>query len=313
MHCLDEPTTATDAHAWFFNRDVYQRHNGVADAVVRVEHHDGDRIVGSLTGVVADGAWTSGHRAPYGGMDIVKASEPFASLAELARSTRIELAARGVGTLRVRCRPNAYGRTERGAVHALLDAGFAVERCHVNHHIDVAALADVDDYLRGLSASARNMVRRGEALGLELQDAVGDVDWAEGYEVLQANKQAKGRSMSIGLDYLLGLRDAAPDVPRMVVLRQAGGAACAAALTYRVGPGVELVVAWGDADHELPRSPMNLLALRLVERALAEGVGLLDLGISSDGAGLLNPGLAFFKESVGARPDLRFDLVLEGT
>jgi len=32
-----------------------------------------------------------------------------------------------------------------------------------------------------------------------------------------------------------------------------------------------LLVAWGDHGHELPRSPMNLLAYRLVERAIASG------------------------------------------
>ncbi len=87
-----------------------------------------------------------------------------------------------------------------------------------------------------------------------------------------------------------------------------GGRSCAAALLYRVAPGRELVVYWGDAGHDLPRSPMNVLALRLVELALAEGARTLDLGISSVD-GVPDQGLIQFKRSVLARESLRLDLV----
>ncbi len=65
---------------------------------------------------------------------------------------------------------------------------------------------------------------------------------------------------------------------------------------------------WGDAGHALPRSPMNLLALRLVEIALADGRPTLDLGISSVD-GVPDQGLIQFKRSVLARESLRLDLV----
>ena len=53
---------------------------------------------------------------------------------------------------------------------------------------------------------------------------------------------------------------------------------------------------------------MNLLAFELVQRALAEQIELIDLGISS-AYGQLNAGLAQFKESVGAQSTLRFEFV----
>ena len=95
----------------------------------------------------------------------------------------------------------------------------------------------------------------------------------------------------------------------MAVLEHAGRP-CAAALTYRVLPGRELVVYWGDAGHDLPRSPMNVLAHAMVARALDEGVRSLDIGPSSV-AGVPDQGLNQFKRSVGARESLRLDLVRE--
>ena len=95
------------------------------------------------------------------------------------------------------------------------------------------------------------------------------------------------------------------------------GESIAAALVYRVRPHRDLVVAWGDGEHELERSPMNLLAYRVVESALAEGVWTLDLGISNehepgaDGALVPNSGLVQFKQSVLARIQPRLTLVRE--
>jgi Acetyltransferase (GNAT) domain len=93
--------------------------------------------------------------------------------------------------------------------------------------------------------------------------------------------------------------------------------AIAAALVYRVRPRRDLVVAWGDGEHDLERSPMNLLAYRLVESALSEGVRTLDLGISNEhepgphGALEPNAGLVQFKQSVLARIEPRLTLVRE--
>jgi hypothetical protein len=125
--------------------------------------------------------------------------------------------------------------------------------------------------------------------------------------VLAANRAAKGRRLALGPDYVRAARDAFPGRVRAFLLRH-DGAPCAAALLYRVTPRRELVVYWGDAGHALPRSPMNMLALGLVETVMAEGALSLDLGLSSV-AGVPDQGLIQFKRSVGARESLRLDLV----
>ena len=75
----------------------------------------------------------------------------------------------------------------------------------------------------------------------------------------------------------------------------------------------ELVVAWGDAGHDLPWSPMPVLVTALVERALDDGLRALDLGTSTltdaTGRRVPNDGLVQFKCAVGATAELRPVLV----
>jgi hypothetical protein len=96
------------------------------------------------------------------------------------------------------------------------------------------------------------------------------------------------------------------------------GAPVAAALCYRITSDCELVVAWGDCDHEFKRSPMILLAYRLVELCLNDKLRIMDLGISNEpelqpqtgGALGLSPnyGLAQFKRTTLAQVQPRFTM-----
>jgi Acetyltransferase (GNAT) domain len=293
-----------------FNDGRFHELNGLpAEQVHRVEHHDDGRLVGSCTGVLLDGTWISGHRAPLGGADFVRLDETPARVHGLWE--RVVDAARGAGAheIVVRARPAAHGTAHALSVWALLHLGFAVQHTFLNHHIDISAFTSTDDYLAALNPKARNMIRRVADLDLETGEAATDEEWAAGHRILATNKERRGRQMSLPLAYLLEARRRFPEVVRMTTLASSGRT-CAAAITYRLTPEVDLVVNWGDADHDLARSPMNLLALRLVERSIAERVRVLDLGISTDHSATPNYGLAFFKSSVLGQPDHRLDLRL---
>ncbi len=160
-----------------------------------------------------------------------------------------------------------------------------------------------------LRPPARRAVRHALHEPYLFTEADDEGGWATGYGILAANRAAKGRRLSLSLDYVRAARDAFPGRIRMYLLVHAG-TTCAAALVYRVTRRRDLVVAWGDAGHDLARSPMNLLAHRLVDTALSDGVLSLDLGISSV-AGTPDRGLCRFKRSILARETLRLDLVRE--
>ena len=299
-------------HLALFNADAFHALNlGPGQSVRRIDHVAEGRLVGSLVGVVEGDGFRSGHSAPFGGPDFTRDAETATNVvATLSHAVEV-LEGEGIRAIRVRARPDFYSGSEIAAQFALLNLGFRVEACELNFHIDLAPLAGTDDYLAGLRSPARRALRHTLDEPFALVDAGDDAGWERAYAVLAGNRAAKGRALALGLDYVLRARDAFPGRVRMAALEHAGRP-CAAALTYRVAPGRELVVYWGDAGHALPRSPMNVLALRLVERSLAEGALSLDVGTSSV-AGVPDQGLIQFKRSVGARERLRLDLVREAS
>jgi hypothetical protein len=301
---------ATADHLLLFNRDAFHALNlRPAQRVVRVDHHDGGRLVGSLVGVRDGDVVTCGHSAPFGGPDLVRDAETAPNVVALLEAAVAELEADGVREIRVRARPAFYSGSETTVQFALLNAGFRVEACELGLHIDLEPLGGIDDYVAGLRSPARRALRHGLAEPFALREAAAGDPWDAGYDLLAANRAAKGRRLALDAAYVRAARDAFPGRIRMALLEHAG-APCAAALTYRVLPGRELVVYWGDVGHALPRSPMNVLAHALVARSLGEGVRSLDIGPSSVD-GVPDGGLIQFKRSIGAREDLRLHLVRE--
>ncbi len=272
----------------------------------RLDHEVEGRLVGSLVGVVRNGAFHSGHSAPFGGPDFVREAETAANVVATLESAVARLDADGIRTIRVTARPSHYSGSEAAVQFALLGMGFAVRGCELNLHIDLTPFAGPDDYVAALRSPARRALRHAMGEPFALTPALDEGEWERGYRLLALNRAAKGRTLALSLDYTRAARDALPGRVRMFVLEH-DGAPCAAALVYRVLPGHELVVYWGDAGHDLPRSPMNMLAHLVVERVLAEGARTLDLGISSIG-GVPDQGLIQFKRSVLARESLRLDL-----
>lgn len=295
-------------HLLLFNAAAFHAlHLREGQRAVRIDHEDGDRLVGSLSGVIDGDVFTSGHSASFGGPDFPRDAETATNVRAALEHGVAALQAEGVRTIRVRARPGFYSGSETAVQFSLLNMGFRVESCELSFHIDLAGLGGLDDYVAGLRSPARRALRHAAAEPFALVAAEDEGAWERGYAVLAANRGAKGRALALDLDYVLRARDAFPARVRMALLEHAGRP-CAAALTYRLAPGRELVVYWGDAGHDLPRSPMNALALRMVERSLAEGALSLDLGTSSV-AGVPDQGLVQFKRSVGARESLRLDLV----
>lgn len=302
------PPVASDAHLCVFSTAAFNALNLTGrQRLRRIDHAADGRLVGSLVGVVEGDEFHSGHSAPFGGPDFVRDAETAHNVREALAAAVGRLEDEGVRTIRVKARPEPYSGAEANVQFALLNLGFAVERCELNLHIDLEGVADADDYVARLRSPARRAIKHALGEPYAFAPARTEADWARAYAVLAENRRAKGRRLALSLDYVRRVRDALPGRVRAFLLSHAGRP-CAAALLYTVAPGRELVVYWGDARHDLPRSPMNLLALRLVEVALAAGARTLDLGVSSLD-GVPDQGLIQFKRSVLARESLRLDLV----
>jgi hypothetical protein len=288
---------------------------GLSVLDLRVAAPDG-RLIGALAGVRDGDTFLSGHSAPFGGVDLVRERETPANVAWLVDGALAQLRAAGIREARVRLPPPCYGESEGLVQFTLLNRGFRVDRCELNQHIDLRAIADAGAYLAALKSPARRALRRLLGPELTFSAARTPAEWDRAYALLAANRAAKGRRLALSRAYVAQARAALGDAVRMYELLH-GERSVAAALVYRVREHRDLVVAWGDGDHGLERSPMNLLAHRVVETALADGVRTVDLGISNehepgpDGALVPNGGLVQFKQSVLAQTQPRLTLVKE--
>ncbi|MCK9250947.1 MAG: DegT/DnrJ/EryC1/StrS family aminotransferase [Solirubrobacteraceae bacterium] len=307
----DAPPPADEPWRCVFNRTAFHRLNVTGDdRILVLDHVEDGRTVGSLTGVVRDGTLTCGHSAPFGGIDLARPRETAERIASTVDGVLAAACDHGVRDVVVSGRPAPYGDNEAGAQFALLNRGFTVERADLAYVVDLTHVADADAYVAGLRSPARRALRHTVDGPWTFRAVDDERDWRAAHALLAANRAARGRRLALDADYVLRARAALPGVLRTFVLAH-DGAPCAAALVYAAAPGAWYVVAWGDALHELPRSPMNVLALRVVQAALAAGVRIVDLGVSSvpDGAALaVDPGLARFKQSIGARPHPRLVL-----
>jgi hypothetical protein len=315
-----QPSAAPAGSSWttLFNEGRFHALNlREGQRIVTAEARDDDgRLIGTLGGVLDGDLLVCGHSAPFGGLDFARERETPANVARLVDDALPCLLAAGARRIRIKLPPACYGDNETLVQFTLLNRGFELERCELNQHVDLQALAGPEDYIRRLKSPARRALRH--LLGPEFAfvEARSEGEWDRAYGTLAANRAQKDRALSLSRGYVQRARDALGERVRMFELLH-GDRAVAAALVYRVRAGRELVVAWGDGPHELERSPMNLLAYRVIEQALAEGVATLDLGISNDhepdtGGGLVpNAGLVRFKQSVLAQIEPRMTLVRE--
>ncbi|MEI2702411.1 MAG: GNAT family N-acetyltransferase [Baekduia sp.] len=304
---LDEPTWTG-----VFNRRTFHDLNvGPGQDPVRFDHDDGERLVGSLSGVLEQGVLTNGFSAAFGGIDFARPRETPAHIAATLDAVIAAAAEAGANRIELRLKPACYSENEPIIVYDLLARGFQVDRVALSWAIDLARFEAAADWVAALKSPARRALKHaaGEPWDFTQLELGDDHGWEAARALIEQNRSDKGRSFSIGAGYLPGLRAAFGPSLLMFTLAH-GGAPVAAALVYRAQEDVWYVLGWGDTGHDLPRSPMNELAHRVTGAAIEAGMRVLDLGTSSlpedcTAAPALDDGLVQFKTSLLARPHLR--------
>ena len=127
----------------------------------------------------------------------------------------------------------------------------------------------------------------------------------------------RARATAFALDATAGPSGGAPAGGPVSGLHESRGAPsttdwrllAGAALVYRIAPGWDCVVAWGDELQHRRDRVMNLLVYQLVRLAIAQRVTVIDIGISSVD-GVPDDGLIQFKRHVGGVTGLRINFRL---
>ncbi len=133
---------------------------------------------------------------------------------------------------------------------------------------------------------------------VELLDRNREEDVERVYGIIAANRAHKGYPLRMSLD---DVKRTAEVARAEFIAMSLEGRDVAAALVYRVAPGIMQVVYWGDAPGWEELYPMHRFAPEVFHICRGLGAGILDIGPSSED-GIPSEGLCFFKESIGCLP-----------
>ncbi len=162
-----------------------------------------------------------------------------------------------------------------------------------NFHYDLSLFPDFEKHLRH---NARKNYRRAMRAGFTFAQ----VDIARAYAVIRANRTSKGYYLAMTLAQVEATA-AAIDIDSFVMSHD--GVDVAAAIVYRIAPGIAHVVYWGDAPGFEQTRPMNMLPYHLFGHYHSLGFEIVNIGTSSTD-GVPNHGLCSFKSSLGCTTTL---------
>lgn len=247
-----------------------------ADALKAVALFDSDDhpIVGQIFGQ-KDGIWRAPFSAPFSSPSFIGGHR-----AEIPEFYRI-LPEFLNGPVRLVLPPELYA--------PYVPEGDAV--IDTNHHYPLSRLADFEAHL---TRDGRYNHHRAAKHPFELIETA---DIPRAYSIIAANRAAMGYPLAMSLAQVLGTIKI---IPAHFFILTLDGRDAAAAMVYRVTTSTAQVIYWGDLPEFRPCRAMNALAFKLFSWYAAHEpeVKVIDIGPSSSG-GILSPGLAHFKESIG--------------
>lgn len=250
--------------------------------------------LGLSIGRRADGSLVAPFSAPFSGFDTNR-RQSAQTMLEAAHALRDQLPG-----LRLTLPPAPYApdlnfRTQL----ALLSAGASIAHSDWNFHIPLTPRPE--DYLALLASDSRKKLNK--ALRSPFHILQTNSDPARAYRIIQANRKQLNYPLKMTLDDVIATTQGPnPPVQADFFVLTDGQTDVAAAMIYAATPGIRQVIYWGDdleVSDKCP-TPINLLALQLVNHYSALGDHTLDIGPSSSD-GIPSPGLCKFKDSIGCQ------------
>lgn len=298
-----DPTCDSDElpRSLFQSRAFFELH--AAGQGVYFEWAQGQRVVASIhLTPMADGLWRSPARGTYAGF----AFEPGLSQEDLGAfhdAVLQHLVERGARQIEILPAPMAHDPVAfANQTYLLRSRGYAISQCDLNHSLQVTEQSLADRMTYGNLKRLRKCEREGlHALPLPLHD-LGAV-----YEVIEANRQAKGHAMSMSLPQLQAMAERFPEAIVLFGSRD-GPRLAAAAVCLRLGHGILYVFYWGDQPGYGTLSPVVGIADAVYRHCQQEGLRLLDVGTSTVDAEP-HHGLIQFKRGLGFTESLKLRLL----
>jgi hypothetical protein len=256
----------------------------------------------------SQGVYISPGRGTYGGVSF-NGSLDLLAVERFLEVVMDYLRGRGAQCIRIRCAPASHDPSLFAIVsNALSRLDFLPEQPELNFDMRVDSRRFIDRIDYGNVKRIRKAEREGficERADFALLPAV--------HELLDQNRARMGISISMSLAQLSQMVNLFPE---RFHLFAAYRDACrqslvAAAVSLEVASSILYVLYWGDAEDMRSYSPIAFLASSVYEFCVQQGIGLLDVGISTV-QGVPNHGLVKFKRNLGFAESLKLEMVWSG-
>ena len=210
------------------------------------------------------------------------------------------LQARGGKVLQVLLPPLQHDPADVSVQYFLFRAqGFGESLVDLNY----AQCVDHQPFVEKINYAKRQRLNKCRREGFEVS-AVAAERLPDVYATIAENRASRGYPMTMGEESLRQMQELFPDAVQLYACEHQGQMA-AAAICLRLSPDVLYVLYWGDRPGYRRYSPVVLIADCLYQSCQTRGIGLLDVGTSTQD---LQPnfGLIRFKRALGFSESLKF-------
>lgn len=192
--------------------------------------------------------------------------------------------------------PDCYPDPNAAALeNALFRSGWRLDQVDLDQYLPVIA---PEAYVAGLGETRQKELRRLVRSGAEFRSK-GLAEAPAVYDAIARNRAERGYPMTMAWADLRALAEAFPDRIGFYAVER-GGDTLAGAVVIQVAERYAYVFYWGEDPAFRRESPVILLAQGLMGLCSANGVAILDIGVSTE-ASSPNPGLMAFKASLGCK------------
>jgi hypothetical protein len=245
--------------------------------------------------VFGDSELESPLKAPFGGFALPENASP-ASIRRIIDKVDHYASGKNALSLEIQLPPECYAGAEKDWLMPLLEsAGFQKVWTDLNFHLPVDG-----PIRRHLHRSERWKLNKSERLGFTFHRVLRP-EWSQVHAFILASRIRKGYSLSMTPDELRESVDQFPGRYRAWQVLSPANELAAIAVSIDVSSEIEYVFYTADDPVFRKWSPVVMLIAGIYEAALAEKKQLLDLGTASL-KGMINPGLAAFKQFLGGLP-----------
>lgn len=274
-----------------------------AEEVVCLVFRDTRPRLGLIAGVRA-GELISPFSAPFGGFVFVDSDVKLQAIEQAVDELVKWASAKNLRALRITPPPPIYQESFLAKVHnVFFRKQFSQQTLELNYHFELAKFSE--RYPEMIWRNARKNLNQALTNGLNFSACESTEEKGQAYDVIRINRTVRGVPLRLSWQQVV---DTTAIIPAdFFLVHNAQQQPIAAAVVFRVAPGIGQIVYWGDNPEYSALKTMNYLSFKVFEHYKREGFRYLDIGYSTVDS-VPNYGLCEFKEGIGCdmQPKITF-------